>query len=478
MFKSVRFKLFLTFLLTTLLVVSGMYAFVRWSLNHGFNEFIQARQQERVTNLLEGLTEYYAGNRDWRDLAAHKQKWIDLLWQSNPRRQQPMWSQQALAESNNVWPPNLPEAPARRNFIPFEFRVMLLDADRRIIFGRPESLPKLNLSPIKFQETTVGYLGVVPGRVMNQASEVRFLETQSDAFIWIALMMVGLSAGLALLLAYILGKPLKRITSAAKALAVGRYDVRLPVESTDELGQLARDFNDMATALQQSEQARQRWVADISHELRTPLAVLRGELEALQDGVRPLVPEAIDSLCGEVMRLHRLTEDLYQLTLSDQGALSYHKAHIDPVAILKDDLEALKPEFQHKQIQVAFTDKLAGAVKIYADPDRLSQLFRNLLHNSANYTDVGGQLAIVISREAETLRLNFSDSFPGVPDHELPKVFDRFYRLESSRNRHLGGAGLGLAICNNIVNAHGGKIAAHASALQGLTIIIELPISS
>ena len=104
------------------------------------------------------------------------------------------------------------------------------------------------------------------------------MERQSEAFIWIALLMIFLSAGLAWLLAYTLGRPLKRITTAAKALAVGRYDIRLPVESTDELGQLARDFNDMAAALEQSEQARRRWVADISHELRTPLAVLRGVL--------------------------------------------------------------------------------------------------------------------------------------------------------------------------------------------------------
>ena len=139
---------------------------------------------------------------------------------------------------------------------------------------------------------------------------------------------------------------------------MGRYDSRLPVESADELGQLARDFNDMAAALEQSEQARRRWVADISHELRTPLAVLRGELEALQDGIRPLTAKAIDSLFGDVMRLNRLTEDLYQLSLSDQGALSYRKNHVDPVELLKEDLSALKPEFQNKQMTIKWTNNL------------------------------------------------------------------------------------------------------------------------
>ena len=480
MHKTIRVKLFLTFLATTLLVVSGMYIFMRWSLDRGFSEFVETRQQEHVTSLIEGLTEYYANNQSWNNLASDKQKWIDLLWQSNPHRHHrpPAWIKLARTEPNDVWPPAVSEPLANKRFIPFELRVMLLNADKVIIYGRKDALPQLSLQPIHYQEKIVGFLGLLPGKTVNQVSEIRFMERQSESFIWIALLMIFLSAGLAWLLAYTLGRPLKRITTAAKALAVGRYDVRLPVESTDELGQLARDFNDMAAALEQSEQARRRWVADISHELRTPLAVLRGELEALQDGIRPLTAEAIDSLFGDVMRLNRLTEDLYQLSLSDQGALSYRKVHVDPVEILKEDLASLKPEFQNKHITVKWTNHLASPISIYADPDRLSQLYRNLLNNSANYTDSNGQLDITISRETDKLVLNFSDSEPGVPEHELPRLFDRFYRVESSRNRHHGGAGLGLALCSNIVEAHNGTIQAQSSPLKGLTIRIELPISS
>jgi two-component system sensor histidine kinase BaeS len=480
MYKTIRAKLFLTFLLTTLVVVLGMYIFMRWSLNRGFNEFIETRQQEQVTNLVEELGDYYANNQGWSGLAGDKRKWINLLWQSNPHRahrRPPAWLMQARTETDDSWPPALPEHHPKKPFLPLEMRAMLLNADKTIIFGRQDAVPQLSLQPILYQEKTVGFLGLLPGRAANQDSEIRFLERQSESFIWIALLMVFLSAALALLLAYILGRPLKRITTAAKALAVGRYDIRLPVESKDELGELARDFNDMAAALEQSEQARRRWVADISHELRTPLAVLRGELEALQDGIRPLTREAIDSLFGDVMRLNRLTEDLYQLSLSDQGALSYRKVHVDPVAILEENLAALKPEFQSKHIAIKWTNNLTGPVTIYADPDRLSQLYRNLLNNSKNYTDGNGELGITVFRIGDKLVLDFSDSEPGVPGHELSKLFDRFYRVESSRNRHHGGAGLGLAICANIVEAHDGTIQAQPSPLKGLTIRIELPIS-
>ncbi len=480
MHKSIRVKLFLAFLLTTLLVVAGMYLFMRWSLDRGFTEFIESRQRERVESLIEALTDYYDNSRSWEPLAGNKRQWIHLLQKSDnhPHRHPAPWQDNALSEPKSRWPPAWTDAHGKRRFTPLELRVMLLRADKSIIFGRQEALPQLILHPIHHQDQIVGFLGLLPGKPVNQLGELQFMEGQAKAFLWIALLMIALSAGLALLLAYALGRPLKRITAAAKELAVGRYNVRLPVESGDELGQLARDFNEMATALEQSEQARRSWIADISHELRTPLAVLRGELEALQDGIRPLNQEAVDSLFGDVMRLNRLTEDLYQLALSDQGALTYHKVPTDPVAALKEDLAALMPEFNNKQLSVQVIVNTIGPVSVYADPDRLSQLFRNLLKNSLNYTDSGGRLEITVSKSGKTLLIDFSDSAPGVSEQELSRLFDRFYRVESSRNRNHGGAGLGLAICSNIVAAHNGLICAQPSALGGLTIHIELPVQS
>lgn len=478
--QSIRIKLFMTFLLTTLLVVAGMYLFMRWSLDRGFNEWIESRQTERVENLVEALGDYYADAGGWAPLAANKRQWIELLAQSDSRRRRhpANWMHKALAGPADRWPPDVDEDIERkRRFIPLEMRVMLLAADRSIIFGRQELLPELTLIPIEHRGQVVGYLGLLPGRADNQIGDLRFMERQTQAFAWIALLMIVLSALLALLLAYLLGRPIKRIAVAAKQLGKGIYAIRLPVESGDELGQLARDFNEMAAALEQSEQARRRWVADISHELRTPLSVLRGELEALQDGIRPMNPEAIDSLLADVMRLNRLTEDLYQLALSDQGALTYRKAMIDPVQVLQADLAALAPEFAAKQLRVELVDRRQTAASLYADADRLSQLFRNLLKNSLNYTDSGGRIVIDVSSDTDTLVIGIADSAPGVTEQELDKLFERFYRVEGSRNRNHGGAGLGLAICRNIVAAHNGSIRARASELGGLAIVIEFPLA-
>ena len=479
MHKSIRLKLFIAFLLTTLLVVAGMYVFMRWSLERGFGEFIEARQQQRIELLIDRLVNHYAESASWEPLASRRQQWVQILRAEQPnRRQTKSWLHgKGLAGSHHIWPPALSGQLRKQGFTPLNLRLMLLNVDKSIIYGRQQDLSQLTLHPIQYEQKIVGYLGLLPGQPIKQLGELRFMEQQTRAFIWIALLMVLLSAGLALLLAYFVGRRLKKITVATKALGRGHYSMRLPVESSDELGQLAQDFNEMAAALEQAEQARQRWIADVSHELRTPLAILRGELEALQDGIRPMTSEAIDSLSNEVMRLTRLTDDLYQLALSDHGALTYRKIKLDPVAILKRSIAGLRPNIDKKQLSIQLIDK-TDRVLLNADPDRLAQLFQNLLTNSINYTDRGGYLEITLFQKNEILMIDLNDSKPGVSTQELDKLFDRLYRVEKSRSRNLGGAGLGLAICSNIVAAHGGKIKAEASGLGGLAVHIELPIQS
>ena len=333
MLRSIRFKLFLAFLITTSLIVAGMFFFTRWSLQTGMTELVQSREHERQTNLLDAINDFYEENQNWDKLKTNKRLWVDLVLQARTRRQPPFWYTEAVKDNSQLWPPTL----SKENEIkrpPFEFRVMLLDNDKNIIYGRNDALLLLSLTPIVFKDNIVGFLGLLPGNAISQSSDVRFLEQQSKSFIWIALVMIILSCLLALFFAYILVKPIKKIIVAIQSLAVGKYDIKLESESTDEMGQLAINLNELAIALDRSEQLRRRWVADISHELRTPIAILRGELEALQDGIRPLTSKAIDSLFGDVMRLNRLTEDLYQLSITDHGALSYHKLDVDIVGII------------------------------------------------------------------------------------------------------------------------------------------------
>jgi two-component system sensor histidine kinase BaeS len=278
-------------------------------------------------------------------------------------------------------------------------------------------------------------------------------------------------------LAHRLVLPIKRLAASMHRLASGEYDTRVAVGPEDELGQLARDFNTLALTLEKNERARRRWVADVSHELRTPLAILRGEIEAIQDGVRQAGPESMRSLHGEVMHLSRLVDDLYQISLYDIGALTYRKGSIDLKEVLEDALAMLGQEFVQKGINLSIELPRDDGCSVFADPDRLSQLFSNLLDNSLKYTDAGGKLSVKLQRGSNTALVEFADSAPGVAADQLERLFDRLYRVESSRNRAKGGAGLGLAICKNIVEAHEGTIAALPSPHGGVLIRVELPLT-
>ena len=202
---SIRVKLFLTFLLTTLLVVMGMHFFSRWSLEKGFAEFVEKRQQERVDKIIDVLEEYYADHLGWENLVENKLRWISLLWRADPHRHHPpKWIiKQAQRELDNYWPPaTLPEK-ANQKWPPFGLRVMLLDRDKTIMFGREELIPQLRLYAIQYGFETVGYLGLLPGKPVSQASDIYFMERQANLFFWIALFMVLLSA----LIAWFFGLP-------------------------------------------------------------------------------------------------------------------------------------------------------------------------------------------------------------------------------------------------------------------------------
>lgn len=489
---SIRSKLFLILLLITATVVVGMFGFTRWSIQRGFVEFVEARQAERVEQVREVLAEHYLDAGDWSALATRPRLWLDALrgrdlrerladaerHEASAGRAPPprRWQREWLDAPAGEWPPRALEARWRAQGRPLalELRIMLLDAEQGIVQGRSDLLGDSERLPIEAAGRTVGYLALLPGPGLAELGEIRFLQRQTSSILIIAVIAVALSAAVAAALAARLTRPLGRFRDTARALASGNYEARIGMPRDDELGRLAADLDMLADTLAHNEGARRQWVADIAHELRTPIAVMRGELEALQDGVRTLSPAAVDSLHADAVRLQRLVDDLHELSLTDLGALSYRMRPVDLQALLDADVQAFETEFNAAGIAVQ-TSATAQTAWVDADAGRLSQLFRNLLRNTLRYTDAPGQLQVRVARSAERLHVTFDDSAPGVPAQALPRLFERLYRVDASRSRQHGGAGLGLAICHNIASAHGGTLHAEASALGGLRIILDLP---
>jgi two-component system, OmpR family, sensor histidine kinase BaeS len=498
----IRAKLFLTLLLACVLVVVGTGAFVHWSLERGLMELADARELRRIEEIGERLIAIHTRDGSWATLAQDRQQWIAALighredgppgaqggppedrggppgdWGGPRRGHLPPWLRRSLAEPGE-WPP-LPPIERREQTgrpVPLELRLMLLDAADAPIYARKSLLPGARRHPLERDGKPIGTLVVTQGPAFHDLPELELQASQWGRLWIIALGMVAISAALAYPLSRRLVRPVRELQEAARRLAAGDFATRVRVQGGDEIARLGRDINALATVLGQNEAARRRWVADISHELRTPIALLRAELEALQDGVRTLDRGAVDALHGDVLRLGRLVQDLHELSVTDLGALSYRMEETDLRAVLESDLDAYRPRFAAAHLTLTLNDRAPGPLLLQADGDRLSQLLRNLLANSLQYTDPGGGLAVVLGRDAGHATIDFQDSAPGVPPEALPRLFERLYRVDASRSRHTGGSGLGLAIARNVVEAHGGTVVAKPSPTGGLWVRIELPV--
>lgn len=475
---GIKQRLFLAMLAASFLSVISMFMVLQWSLDRGFLRYANSLEQSRLATLVETLEKSYAREGSWDFLKHAPGSWHSLIAASQADRE-PGSQASSLAKNASDRPENgddRPPLPPRMER-GFANRVFLLDAAKMPLIAAMDIPANAESRPLKQGETVIGYVGLLPHKRLSDERQLRFLKEQKTAFAIVAAIIIILAAGLSLPLSNRLIRPLRALAQANGRLAAGEYDIRLAVTSSDELGQLSRNFNSLALTLEKNELSRRQWVADISHELRTPLAILRGEIEALQDGIRQLTPEAINSLHHEAMRLSRLVDDLYQLSLSDLGALTYRKEETDLVPLLTAILATYKHEFSARNIDFTAGFPETKKVILFADTARLQQLFGNLLDNSLQYTDSGGKAVLTMACAAGFAEIVLEDSSPGVTAGDLQRLFDRLYRVETSRSRNSGGAGLGLAICSRIVEAHAGSIMAEQSLLGGVRIKVSLPLA-
>jgi signal transduction histidine kinase len=275
-------------------------------------------------------------------------------------------------------------------------------------------------------------------------------------------------------------RPIEQLTRAAHQLAQGDLSVRVGVDDhparlgSDEISELGAAFNMMAGNLQQSEQARRDMTADIAHELRTPLAVMRGNLEAMLDGVYPLDAEHLNPVLNQVNLLTRLVEDLRTLALAEAGQLPLAKQPSDLAALLQGVLTSF--EAQAAAQQVTLRAELAlDLPAVELDPDRMQQTIGILISNALRYTPPQGSITVTAKIERANVAIEVADTGSGIAPEDLPHVFDRFYRADKSRARESGGSGLGLAIAKSIVEAHDGSIGVVSNPGQGAQLIIRLP---
>ncbi|CAM3838202.1 MULTISPECIES: sensor histidine kinase [Paenibacillus] len=277
----------------------------------------------------------------------------------------------------------------------------------------------------------------------------------------------------------VLTLPLKKLIAAIERVAQGDLNAKVPVDTKDEYGKVAQTFNDMTFRLSEAEEARSRLVADVAHELRTPLSLMQLKLENYQQAGQQISPEMLLRIHDEVIRMSLLVDDLHVLSLAEAGRLSLHRKPLDLTVHLERIVDDVKFEAEENGIALSLYT-ISRPISVMVDPRQITQVFFNLLTNAIRYTPSGGEIMVkieerVVDRNAYFVRVSVIDTGIGISEEALPRLFDRFYRVDEARSRHTGGTGLGLSIAHHFVKAHGGFIRVESEPEKGTTFSVYLP---
>jgi signal transduction histidine kinase len=440
-------KLILALALTVVVAVGTVGILTHIYAGRHFETYVSYGMTPRTMMLVPILAEYYAARGSWVGVE-------DVL--------------------NRIWTTARARGLVQGSV---EIQLILTDAAGNVVAYTPGARPAKRLranvlqrgQAIRLNGRLIGYLltGIGP-------QEQAFNRRLNTSIVWAGVLASFVALLLGLLLTGTVTKPLRVVRDAAKRIAAGDLSYRVPVYARDEIGELAQQFNEMAAALERDEQLRRTMMADIAHELRTPLAVIRGQVEALRDGVFELTPANLDPIYDQTLLLGRLVEDLRDLALAEAGRLPLERTAVALDRLVQRVVEAFQNQAHERQ--VTLTAEIAQQVPpVQADAQRLEQVLTNLLSNALRYTPPGGRVTVRCAADASWVTLAVEDTGVGIAPEDLPHVFDRFYRTDKTRSRAGGGTGLGLSIAKQIVEAHGGKITAQSTVGKGSTFTVYLP---
>lgn len=469
------YKFFFAFCITSFVAVGLILSLITVNLSTSFNDFVNEAEHKQVSNLKSRIVSYYRDNGSWQRLKGNEPLWKEMLGakaNSNAADSTPTSNGQNATETND----NL---LALSSLLQTQKRLSLYDVDKQVIIGRDLITDNPYSEVIELNGKIIGWLSLVPSELVEGSPGNEFLAQQYKNYYIIALMVIALALVTAWLFSRHLLAPISSLIDGTYTLIRGNYSLRIEKKTNDELALLSDNVNVLAETLDKNQNNRFKWMSDVTHELKTPLTVLRGQLIGVQDGVFIADEQRVQLFIDQIDSMSNIVNDLYQLSITDVGGLTYKKQPLNPIQILLQVADSFTAKFEQKKLYVdcsqlaqLMADKKCS---VLADKDRIRQLFVNLFENCCRYTAANGQIQISAQIVAKQLHIQIQDSAPGVPLAIQDKLFERFYRVEPSRNRGYGGSGLGLALCKQIIDAHQGEISTSDSSLGGLSINITLP---
>jgi signal transduction histidine kinase len=450
---SVRWRLFLSFLLVIVVAVGAVAVLVSRTASSEVQQYQSRSYDVRIGRVGSLLATYYIERQGWTGVGPV----IDQIGRLYNERVV-LIDPQGLVVADSEGKIEVGEEPE------FEMRQTIPIMAGHIRFGAVAVLPEGSAPPQPG-----------PGAPQTEEASVNDLSNSINRYLlWSGLLAVVVAAVVTLITSRRILSPAESLAHAARALSRGDFSQRVQVRSNDEFGDLAIAFNAMAADLERTEQLRRNLVADVAHELRTPLSNIQGHLEAIRDGLLPAEPATLDSIYEEVLLLARLVEDLQELTLAEAGQLTLLGQQADVADIARRAAAAAQPQAESRRLAIE-TDLPASPATAYVDPERIGQVLRNLLSNAITHTPEGGRITVELKDQANEVRVTVSDTGIGIPAEDLSYVFERFYRVDRSRVRATGGAGLGLTIAKRLVEAHGGTISVESELGKGSRFTFTLP---
>lgn len=447
-------KLLIAFLLVAAVAVGVVAVLVNRSTTQQFEIYVSQGKHLRAQRLAPEFVAYYTETGSWAGVA----EWMAGL------------------EQAQIGGRGRGRGPGGGSSLD---RLLLADENGRVVADSGGELEGQQLSdmelaggiPIEVGGRVLGTLVVAAEEAIQESLEAEFLHQVNQSLAWAALAAGAVALALGLLLARQLTAPLRMLTQAAHRLAQGDLP-KVQVRSRDEIGELGQAFNQMAQSLAQQETLRRNLMADIAHELRTPLTVIRGDLEALLDGMFEPTPEALASLQEETLLLSRLVDDLRALALAEAGQLKLQREQFDLGELLQGVISSfcLQAESQGQTLMLDLSSDLPN---VEADPQRVRQIVANLISNALRHVPESGRVIVSAVQLTSVVQVSVADDGSGIAKEDLPHVFDRFWRGGKPR---VEGSGLGLAISRELVRAHSGRIWVHSELGKGTTFFFTLPV--
>ncbi|MFT5193908.1 MAG: signal transduction histidine kinase [Cellvibrionaceae bacterium] len=468
--RSIRLKLIFSYAAIALLITLSLTLFTRWNLTGDVRSLLR---KQAATSLESKMIDYV---EEIGSLAGFGEAFRKERDRQNKQNQ----VQNNEGKNGDVvgQPPPSPPSP------PDQTILGATDINGYIILPLP---PKFNIgdkldlpsdlvtsNPVIVDSEIVGYILVSNDLGRRTPAEASYIYRANIAF--------GIGSLVALLIAAFAGffmsknitNPLTRLTEASKLMAAGDFDQKVKIETEDEVGQLAKAFNQMSTDLAESRRQRRQMTADIAHDLRSPLTVIAGYIESMRDQVLSPTTARFDTIYSEIEHLQHLITDLRTLSLADAGELPLNLQKCEPQGLIDRTIAAFKLQAEKKNIQIEATVE-EHIPTINGDEERLAQVLGNLVNNALRHTPEDGAIRLKSRKDANGVLLSVEDTGEGIPEDVIPFIFDRFYRVDEARQQNSGESGLGLAIAKSLIEAHGGTINVFSKIGFGTRFDILLP---